>query len=148
MPAWAGSAPIPIAVNGVPAAPGTPGSYAHISQLWGPATAPTAVAFVLPRTLVAHAYTGATPTPAGLERYAYTVGPVLLAATSATRWNATAKSLVVPGVVGADPSAWMTPAGDGNGLHFTVAGVSDVFFQPIWEIQGTIVFSSYPAFTE
>ena len=115
MPAWAGAGPIAIAVNGAPATPGMPGSYAHISQVWGSAASPTAVAFDLPRTLVAHRYTGITPTPGGLVRYAYTVGPVLLAATSSTRWNSTAKALIIPGVSGASPSSWMTPAGDGNG---------------------------------
>jgi hypothetical protein len=148
MPFWAGSAPVPISVNGVPSTPGIPGSYVHLKQTWGPAAAPTAVAFVLPRTLVAHRYTGVTTTGPGpaLTRFAYTVGPVLLAATSATRWNSTARSLLIPGVDGSTPSAWMQPAGDGNGLHYVVAGVSDVFFQPIWEIQGTTIFSSYPSF--
>lgn len=144
MPVWAGDAPIPITVNGVPATSGLPGSYVHIVQVWQQTTA---VAFELPRTLVAHAYTGLTPTPQGLTRYAYTVGPILLAATSASRWNSTAKALIIPSVSGASPDTWMTPANDGNGLHYTVAGVSDVFFQPIWEIQGSQVFSSYPAFS-
>jgi len=108
------------------------GPTVHIVQVWQQTTA---VAFELPRTLVAHAYTGLTPTPQGLTRFAYTVGPILLAATSASRWNSTAKALIIPSVSGASPDTWMTPANDGNGLHYTVAGVSDVFFQPIWEIQ-------------
>jgi DUF1680 family protein len=149
MPAWAGTAPIPISVNGVPVAPGVPGSYAHVKQTWSSAASPASVAFVLSRTLAAHLYTGVTPTGPGpaLTRYAYTVGPVLLAATSSTRWNSTVKSLVIPQVDGSDPGAWMTSANDGNGLHFIVAGISDVFFQPIWEIQGATIFSSYPSFT-
>ena len=147
MPAWAGTAPIPITINGKPTTPGTPGSYAHVSKLWGAGGSPTTLLFNLPRSLVAHRYTGLTPTPEGLTRYAYTVGPVLLAATSATRWNSSAHALIIPSVAGANPSSWMLPANDNNGLHFVVAGVSDVFFQPIWEIQGTQVFSSYPAFS-
>jgi len=149
MPAWAGPGSVAVTVDGAAGPAGVPGSYLHLHRTWGPAT--TTVAYTLPLGLATHRYTGSTPTGPGpaapLPRFAYTVGPVLLAATGAAgRWNATAKALIVPGVDGAAPAGWLKPAGDGHPLHFTVAGAPDMLFQPLWEIENGQVFSSYPAF--
>ena len=46
---------------------------------------------------------------------------------------------------GATPADWLVPAADGNPLHWEVAGVPGVLFQPNWEIQETN-FSAFPCF--
>jgi DUF1680 family protein len=146
MPEWVDAASVPVTVDGAPAPAGAPGSYLKLSQTWGSPSAPTKVAFALPMKLRAHKYTGASQV-APYTRYAYTVGPILMAATSAARFNASLNALVVPAVDGAAPADWMVPAGDGNPMHFSVDGVDDVLFQPAWEVNDIgAISSSYPAF--
>ena len=142
MPSWVAAASVPVTVDDAPAAPGAPGAYLHLQRTW----TSSSVRFALPMAARAHAYTGASQI-ALFARYAFTVGPVLMAATSAARYNRTLQGLVVPGVDGARPDQWMVPSADGLPLHFDVAGVSDVLFQPSWEVNDIgAVFSSYPCF--
>ena len=148
MPSWVAAPAVPVAVGGQPwAAPGTPGAYLHVSQTWPAGT--TLVTFSLPMALTAHPYTGVTQLPP-YSRYGFTYGPTLLAATpsaagSPGAFNKTLKGMVVPGVRGAAPQEWLVPAPDGNPLHWAVAGVPGVLFQPNWEIQQTL-FSAFPCF--
>ena len=146
MPEWVDAASVPVTVDGAPAGAGAPGAYLKLQQTWGSPSAPTKVAFELPMRLRAHRYTGASQV-APYTRYAYTVGPILMAATSAARFNVSLNALVVPTVDGAAPADWMVAAGDGNPMHFAVDGVDDVLFQPAFEVNDIgAIMSSYPAF--
>ena len=40
---------------------------------------------------------------------------------------------------------WLVPSADSNPLHWEVAGVPGVLFQPNWEVQQTL-FSAFPCF--
>ena len=142
MPSWVAAASVPVTVDDAPSAPGSPGAYLHLARTW----TSSAVRFSLPIAARAHKYSGASQI-APFTRYAYTVGPILLAATSGARDNKTLQGLIVPGVDGAAPGAWMVPSADGAPLHFDVQGVDDVLFQPAWEVNDIgAVFSSYPCF--
>lgn len=142
MPSWVAAASVPVSIDDAPAAPGTPGAYLHISRTW----TTSAVRFALPMAVAALPYTGVSQI-APYKRFAYTYGPVLLAATSASRYNKTLQGLVVPGVAGGAPEGWLVPSADGAPLHFDVAGVSDVLFQPAWEVNDIgAVMSSFPCF--
>lgn len=146
MPSWAAGSSIPVTVNGAPGPAGVPGSYLYIPGPF-PAGAATVVAFDLPMTITAHPYTGSTQMPP-YHRYAYTYGPVLLAATGGVSdWNNSLNTLHIAGLNGSNPASWMAPAGDGNKLHFAVEGSPGVLFQPNWEIQDNYAnFSVYPIF--
>ena len=142
MPSWVAAASVPVTVDDAPSAPGSPGAYLHLARTW----TSSAVRFSLPMAARAHKYSGASQI-APFTRYAYTVGPILMAATSGARYNKTLQGLIVPGVDGAAPGAWMVPSADGAPLHFDVQGVDDVLFQPAWEVNDIgAVFSSYPCF--
>jgi hypothetical protein len=140
IPSWVNSPVVSITLNGVANAyTGTPGSYLHISRVWG---ASDVMTFQLPMALNAHAYTGLTQLPP-YQRYAYTFGPVLLAATGP--YNTTLNSILIPGVANpALPDAFFVPVA-GNFLHWTVG---NVLFQPAWEVNAdNQLFSAYPAFS-
>lgn len=145
MPSWVDAAAVSVTLNGQPVAnEGEPGTYLSLSRTWGSSDQ---VSFSLPMGLVAHLYTGVTQI-APFTRYAYTFGPVLLAATGTpAMWDASINSLRIPGVNGSNPAAWLEPANDGNALHFTVAALPGLLFQPNWEIQTLQAnFSAYPCF--
>ena len=147
MPSWVAAPAVPVTVGAAPwGAPGTPGRYLHVAQAWPAGT--TLVTFSLPMALAAHPYTGVTQLPP-YARFGFTYGPTLLAATpsaaGAGAFNKTLRGMVIPGVDGAAPGSWMLPAADGNPLHWVVAGVPGVLFQPNWEVQQTL-FSAFPCF--
>ncbi|MGB8258775.1 MAG: beta-L-arabinofuranosidase domain-containing protein, partial [Terracidiphilus sp.] len=75
VPSWA-AAPVEIAVNGAPAATGTPGSYVALDRTW---VSGDTVSFTLPAALRVTRYLGADQIP-GKQRYALESGPVLMAA--------------------------------------------------------------------
>lgn len=142
MPSWVMAPAVPVALNSASGAySGIPGSYLHISRAWGSADV---LSFTLPMSLAAHRYTGVTQLPP-YSRWAYTYGPVLLAATGP--WDKTLDALLISGV--ADPStpaAFFTPTA-GAPLHWTIgSGSSQVLVQPAWEIEDNELFSAYPAF--
>jgi DUF1680 family protein len=146
IPAWVSAPSVPVSVNGQPAAAtGTPGTYLHV-PVAASSSSPATVAFSLDMGFTPHFYTGDTQIP-GFRRYAYSYGPILLAALGP--WNSAINALSVNmTAAGLDPSApgeWMAPAPDGNPLHFVVKGVPGVSFVPYGEIN-TEQFSVYPAF--
>lgn len=146
MPYWVAAASVPVSINGSPyATAGVPGTYLHINQAW-PAGA-TTIAYSLPMAFSAHNYTGSSQIPP-YNRYSYLYGPVSLAAEGP--WNTTIDALVMPQSANLDPAnpaAWMQPAGDGNSLHFTVAGAQGYTFKPYYEIQTAgELFSVFPCF--
>ena len=145
IPAWtSASAGVVVSIDGVPLPSALPGTYLHTQQRAWPAL--SRVTYDLPPAVVAHRYTGVSQI-APYTRYTLTVGMVQMAATSATRYNKTLQGLVIPGVDGSKPEAWLIPAGDANPMHFAVLGVYDVLFQPAWEVNdGGAVFSNYPCF--
>lgn len=63
-------------------------------------------------------------------------------------WDSASDSLVMPaGLDGANPGAWLIPAGDGNALHFNVSGHPDFTVKPYYEVQESGErFSNYPCF--
>jgi DUF1680 family protein len=143
MPAWVAAPSVPVTVNGASGPVGIPGTYLTLPGPF-PAGA-TAVVYDLPMAFASHAYTGLTQMPP-YKRYAYTYGPILLAATGGT-WDEALNTLHVPSVNGSMPASWMAPAEDGNGLHFVVEAAPGVLFQPNWEIQENYAnFSAYPIF--
>ena len=139
MPAWVAAPAVAVALNGAPAAfSGAPGSYLHIARAWGAADALT---FTLPMALAAHPYTGVTQLPPH-ARFAYTWGPVLLAATGP--YDKTLGTLLITGVTDpAAPADFFVPV-PGAPAHWSVAG--GVTFQPAWEVDSDTLFSAYPAF--
>lgn len=145
IPAWVAATAVSVNLNGA-AWPthGTPGSYLHVAASWVVGQ-PNVLTLSLPMAFTASKYVGHTQLPP-YSRWGYTYGPVLLAGSGP--WNSTADALVMPaGVDPSCPSCWMTPAGDGNALHFTVAGAPGFSFKPYWEVQDAgETFSTYPCF--
>lgn len=143
MPTWVSSASIDIEVSTGGSVSGVPGTYTHISQKWNAGI--TTLSFNLPRVLTPHLYTGVTQI-ANHTRYAFTYGPILLAATGA--WDSDLNVLPLSGVNPSQPDTWLIPAGGNNTLHFNVSigsGSGVVTFLPHFEIQYE-QFSAYPAF--
>ena len=64
-------------------------------------------------------------------------------------WDAASDSLVMPaGLDPLNPAAWLTSAGDGNALHFSVVGHPEFAAKPYFEVQaGGEQFSNYPCFS-
>ena len=122
-----------------------PGSYAHIRLSPWPAGA-TTVEFQLPMALKAHRYVGADQF-AGRSRYAYTLGPILLAAVAVepAAWNETIDCLHFPKLDPATPEDWLVPAAP---LHFTVAGMprGAVEFKPYFAVNANDTYATTPAF--
>jgi len=145
IPQWV-TAPVVVTVSGVPwPISGTPASYLHLPRTW-PAGA-TVLTFTLPKAFSAVRYVGSSQLPP-YTRWAYLLGPVLMAAEGP--WNATVDALVIPTAASLDPSmpaAWMQPQGDGNSLHYTIAGAPAFRFRPYFEVQAAgEQFSVYPCF--
>jgi DUF1680 family protein len=143
IPSWISTPTISVNVGGT-ILQGIQGSYLHISQQWS--AGQTTVSLTFPRELQAVEYTGYTTIP-GYTRYAYTYGPILLAAQGGG-WNTTLTCININGVNPNTPSTWLAPSTDGNALHFDVtqgpsAGV--VTFIPHFEVQFQ-QFAVYPAF--
>jgi hypothetical protein len=138
MPAWTAAAAVPVTVGGVawPAA-GAPGSYLHVAREWD--VGATAVSFELPMALAAHLYTGDTQRPP-YARFAFTFGPVLLAAVGA--FNVSVDAVSIADVDPTKPDTWLLPQGN---LTFTVAGDSGVLLVPYFAIYGER-FSVFPVF--
>eukprot|EP01043_Picozoa_sp_COSAG02_P085773 COSAG02_NODE_23355_length_721_cov_1.135048_1_plen_138_part_10 len=78
IPSWVSTLAVSITVNGTRRrVAGQPGSYAHIVYHPWP-SGQTKIAFELSMKLQSHRYNGADQF-SGLSRYAFTVGPILLA---------------------------------------------------------------------
>ena len=114
--------------------------------------------------LQAHRYVGADQF-AGLSRYAYTVGPILLAAISPARethtqtytqthtqtdtqtetagWNSTLDCLHIRRVDPAQPNSWLRSGPEA--LHYRVEG-QGVIFKPYYAVNGNDTYTTYPAF--
>ena len=139
IPAWtAAPGGVQVTVGGAAwPALGAPGSYLHVSRQW--AAGATAVAFALPMALQAHLYTGDTQRPP-YARYAFTFGPILLAAVGA--FNASVDAVALAGVDPTAPEGWLVAQGN---LSFSVAGNAAVSFVPYGAIYGE-TFSVYPVF--
>ena len=63
-------------------------------------------------------------------------------------WDAKTDALIMPvGLDPARPRSWLVPAGDGNALHFHVAGAAGYSMKPYFEVQEAgELFSKYPCF--
>jgi hypothetical protein len=93
--------------------------------------------------LQAHRYVGADQF-AGLSRYAYTVGPILLAAIAlAAGWNSTLDCLHIRRVDPAQPNSWLRSGPEA--LHYRVEG-QGVIFKPYYAVNGNDTYTTYPAF--
>jgi hypothetical protein len=150
MPAWVAAASVPVAVNGTPwPQPGTPGSYLHLSRTWPAGN--TSITLQLPMAFQAVRYSGSSQLPP-YQRWAYLLGPVLLAVQGP--WNSTLGALVMPQPGGAPldpaaPGAWLAPVGGAgsNPLHFAVAGAPGWSAKPYFEVQAADeIFSVFPHF--
>ena len=143
LPTWAAIPSIAILLNGSPFITGAPGTYVHITRVWG---ANDVLQFDVPMAIEAHEYTGVTQLPP-FKRYAYTYGPILLAVTAPANWNATIGTIHLPAILGSAPNTWVVPANDGNPLHWAITSVAGALLQPSWEIDAPHArFSVYPAF--
>jgi hypothetical protein len=138
IPAWVAAASVAVLVGGARwPSDGAPGSYLHVSREW--AEGATAVEFALPMALAAHLYAGDTQAPP-FARYAFTFGPVMLAAVGAL--DATLNAVAIADVDPTAPASWLVPRGN---LTFAVAGNAAVVFIPYGSIYGE-TFSVYPVF--
>ena len=142
MPAWLAAPAVAVTVGGAawPAA-GAPGTYLHLARQWPAGT--TRVSFALPMAVTPHKYTGVTQLPP-YTRYGFTYGPTLLAARGG--FNSSLKSVILDGLDGAQPGAWLVPAADGLPLHWDIDGKPGVTFVPAWEVQQEL-FSAFPCFS-
>ena len=146
VPAWVASPSLTVTIDGQPwPQTGAPGSYLHVDRIW-PVGAST-ISYDLPMAFSPHNYTGHSQLPP-FSRWAYTYGPILLAAEGP--WNNATDAIVMP--PGLDPSApasWMVPSSDGQPLHFNVTGAPGFGFVPYFEIQEDgRQFSAYPCFQQ
>lgn len=149
IPSWAGPGNISLAVHSNDTAPGStysgaPGTYLRISRKWD---AGDTVSFSLPHRLKAHNYTGLTQIT-GHQRYAVTIGSVLLAAVGGA-WDTKIDSMLIDLTGLSDPQnpeAWLTAA-EGNNLKFVVKGSQNqgISFIPYMDVQDEL-FEVYPAF--
>lgn len=139
MPVWT-TGNVAVTVNGAAwGTAGTPGSYLHVARQW---TGVSTVAFSLPATFAVHPYTGFTQLPP-FQRYAYTYGPLVLAAEGpAAVWNATVDCLVIAGVDPLQPAAWMRPVGPLQ-WNVTTSSGAEVTFLPYFAVQQE-QFTAYP----
>lgn len=144
IPSWVNTVAVRIAVNGSQRIfDAQPGSYAHLIYSPWP-SGRTQVNFELPMTLQAHRYVGADQFT-GLTRYAFTVGPILLAAIGPTgRWNTTLDCLHIRRVDPTQPTSWLLRV-DPKALHYYIDG-QDVIFKPYYAVNGNDTYATYPAF--
>eukprot|EP01051_Picozoa_sp_SAG22_P012087 SAG22_NODE_1227_length_5094_cov_5.898298_1_plen_432_part_00 len=130
-PSWLASSTSLLSVNMERPIQMQRGSYVHVHRNW---TAGDKVKIELPMKLTAQRYTGRSSVQ-NFERYSFLYGPILLAAIygngglsangTIDPWKmnegwtkhqdvspfSTSLNLVIPGVDGADPSAWMVDSG-------------------------------------
>jgi len=142
IPAWT-TGNVAVTVDGVPwGSLGTPGSYLHVNREWLGGGTATPVSFSLPATFAAHPYTGFTQLPP-YQRYAYTYGPLLLAAEGpSSLWNATVDCLLIDGVDPLQPVNWMRQVGPLMWNVTTSSGAQVTFF-PYFQVQQE-TFTAYP----
>ncbi len=58
-------------------------------------------------------------------------------------WDNATDCIILKGIDPDSPSDWMDPAGDGNSLHFTVAGNAGYTFVPYFELQVELCVQQY-----
>eukprot|EP01047_Picozoa_sp_COSAG01_P031967 COSAG01_NODE_2292_length_7969_cov_3.362262_6_plen_403_part_00 len=150
IPGWVSVGSVALTVNGSTwKVAGQPGSYVHLAMSPWPA-GETTVAFELPMKLKAHRYVGADQY-SGFSRYAYTIGPILLAGTGA--WNASMDCLYLPKLDPANPEAWLVrvdataaAAQQRQLLHYQVRGFPSVEFKPYFAVNANDTYATTPAF--
>ena len=145
MPGWL-PASVAVSLNGTvwPTA-GSPGSYLHVAPPGGWPAGASTVTFSLTSTWTPARYTGFSQLPP-YERAAFLRGPVLMAFEGP--WDGASDSLVLPAGLDVDrPDDWLAPAGDGNALHFVVAGGGGFTAKPYFEVDAAGErFSAFPCF--
>ena len=144
IPKWVSTPSVAITVNGTAwKVTGQPGSYVHISLSPWPAGA-TKVGFHVPMKLESHLYNGVDQFGGGMKRYAFTIGPILLAASGNPQWNTTLDCLRIPKVDATQPEDWLIQGGEP--LHFMVKGQPAVTFKPYYAVNADDKYATYPAF--
>ncbi len=103
---------------------GVPGSFLHVFRAWETGDY---IRYSSPYGFSVTKYVGLS-TIQPFERYAYEIGPVLLAAVGT--WDPEAQSVVLLGLDPMSPDTWME-AVEGASLHFRVKGRDDVVFMPV-----------------
>ena len=150
MPAWldggGAAASVPVAVDGQAyAKQGSAATYLHVDDLAFVAGVPTNVSYRVPMGWQAHAYTGETQIT-GFSRYAYTLGPFLMAALGP--WNAALDVVVVNGTASGgaldplDPSAWLEPTAEP--LVFAVRGQPGLTVEAYYALGTDDVMDVFP----
>ncbi len=119
---------VPLRVNGIVAATGTPGSYVCLDRTWADSDV---VTLELPMKFRVTKYTGLDQDKRR-DRYALEYGPILMALVGAAGLNI-APDAMVAGLSRISDSA----------LHFGVAGYPNCKYAPYWEVQGE-EFTCFP----
>ena len=135
VPAWA-AGPMPIMVNGTPAATGKPGSYASLDRTWVDGDT---IAFTLPMAFKLTKYEGEEKL-AGQERYALEYGPILMAVVGQVDEKQGARIALAPGQL----AKRLQPKPD-QPLHFTILGDAAHEYMPYWQVAPDQLFTCYPA---
>jgi uncharacterized protein len=149
-PSWA-VRPMPIQVNGIDAAMGTPGTYTLIDRTWREGDT---VSFTLPAEPTLVRYRGADSI-AWHFRYALQYGPILLAVVGPMGVPSRrmpglpegfGEGIRLPVEVCQDPEdfpRWLKPV-DGKPLHFTIEGNPNHEVMPYWQVPLDQTFTCFP----
>jgi len=149
IPAWTAAPSVTVTVGGAPyPEAGAPGSYLHVAPAAGWPAGATTISFSLPMAWAPAAYTGSSQLPP-YARASFLLGPVLMSFEGP--WDSASDSLVMPaGLDWRAPQSWLLSAGDGNALHFVVAGTNGeakIIAKPYFEVQEAGErFTNYPCF--
>ena len=133
VPSWA-SKPMPIHVNGKPAATGKPGAYVTLDRTWKTGDA---ISFTLPMDFRLTRYDGIERV-LGQERYALEYGPVLMALVGGGGGGRGPHLAIPP----EDLVKRLSPV-PAQPLHFAIAGEADPRYVPYWQVQEE-GFTCYP----